>query len=137
MTNFCMVTCFLTMSSVLAGADSPPGKSYKLDFIVKDIEGGKTVNSHSYSMRAETGQPDSVGSIRTGSKVPTQNSSGNFSFWEVGVNIDVRKFREADGVVYLGVQAEVSSLVESSLEKKRSAGCPAESMEFDGFGKGG
>ena len=36
------VTCF--------GADAVPSKFYKLDFVVKEVEGSKVLNARSYSM---------------------------------------------------------------------------------------
>ena len=112
----------LVMTTALFGADALPGKSYKIDFTVKDMEAGKTITSRTYSMRAEIGQPE-VGSIRTGSKVPVPTggssaiTSMQFTYIEAGVNIDVHRFREADSAVFLVVSAEVSSFVETSSEK--------------------
>ena len=112
----------LAMGAALFGADAPSGKSYKIDFTVKDMEAGKTITSRTYSMRAETGQPE-VGSIRTGSKVPVPTGGGSaitsmqFTYIEAGVNIDIHRFREADGSVFLAVSADVSSFVEGSPDK--------------------
>ncbi len=103
----------LALVSSLAAVESPDGKAYKVDFTVKDMEGTRIVSSHVYSMRAEIGQPDNAGSIRTGSKVPVPTSGDQFTYVDVGVNIDIRKFREADGVASLGVTVDISSFAET------------------------
>jgi hypothetical protein len=83
-----------------------PGTFYKLDFVVKEVEGGKVLNSRAYSMMANNQGPSS---IRTGTRVPvTFNASTQYI--DVGVNIDCRALREAQGELFLGITTEISSV---------------------------
>jgi len=84
-------------------------KFYKLEFVVKEVEGGKVLNARSYSMTAAVDAKDSA-SIRAGSKIPVMMSSGGFNYIDVGVNIDCRAIREVQRDLALFVAAEVSSL---------------------------
>src|SRR5271154_2730100 len=88
-----------------------PPKFYKLDFVVKEVEGGKVLNARAYSMLAST---DSNSSLRTGSKVPTPTPQGGApaSFIDVGTNIDCRSIKEVQQHdLALFVTAEISSTV--------------------------
>jgi hypothetical protein len=92
-------------------AQSEPARFYKLDFVVKEVEGGKVVNSRMFSTMLAVAVPgrDLAASIRTGGKVPvTQGNSTQFQFYDVGVNIDARDLREAQGDVSLMIQADIN-----------------------------
>jgi len=100
---------------VLAGtalAQSEPARFYKLDFVVKEVEGGKVVNSRMFSAMlavAMPGRDNPAASIRTGGRVPvTLGGSTQFQYYDVGVNIDARDLREAQGDVSLMVQADIN-----------------------------
>ena len=86
-------------------------KYFHLDFVVKELENGKVTNSRGYAMTMSTG--DVGGSmIRTGNKVPIPTSSGsllNFSYIDVGVNIDCRSAKQVGDQLALNVAAEVSA----------------------------
>jgi hypothetical protein len=62
---------------------------YKLDFQVKELEGGKPVNSRAFStmLAASQGANREQATIRAGGRVPV-TSSGGTSFFDLGVNID-------------------------------------------------
>jgi hypothetical protein len=83
-------------------------KFYKLDFVIKEVEGGKTVNSRNYSTTASTDK-GTAASIRTGSKIPMTQGTGGFNFIDVGVNIDARNLQEMGGELGLSVSAELST----------------------------
>ncbi len=94
------------------GAEADPARFFKLDFAVKELDAGKVITSHAYSVRAATGQ-SGVALIRTGSKVPSMVSpSGQFTYLEVGINFDIRHFKETDGDVSLELVADISSIAE-------------------------
>src|SRR3954471_24624026 len=80
------------------GQSIEPTKFYKLEFVVKEVEGAKVVNSRAYFMTVPVeapGQNGGGGSIRTGSRVPVPASSGSgFNYIDVGVNIDCRGLHE-------------------------------------------
>src|SRR6185503_19613327 len=81
---------------------------YKVDFVVKEVEGAKTVNARAYS--SIISQNDRT-SIRTGNRVPTPNSAGTpgFQYLEVGVNIDCSLTKELSDRVVLNLNVDISS----------------------------
>ena len=103
------------------GAKSAPEqrKYFHLDFVVKDLDGGKVINARHYSTTIATGEsaPYSC-TIRTGSKVPVPSGgtigAGQFTYIDVGVNIDCRSANEIEGSLALSVAAEISSAAPSS-----------------------
>jgi hypothetical protein len=109
----------LTPHSVLAQAntDAKPAPSseqhYHLDFVVKEVEAGKVINSRSYSMIIAT---TDRASIRTGTRVPINVSSipntENYTQIDVGVNIDCNSAKELNNKLILKVKAEISSVAE-------------------------
>ena|SRR5277367_3293111 len=108
---------FLTLA-LMAGTgfaeSAEPPKFYKLDFVVKEVEGGKVVNSRAYSILASTESSYSA-SIRAGSKVPLPASSASGSpvaYADVGTNIDCRSLREVQQHdLALNVSADIASTV--------------------------
>jgi hypothetical protein len=108
----------LLMMVLLAGAclaeDPVQPKFYKLDFVVKEVEGTKTLNSRSYSAVVSAEKDQSPCSIRTGSKVPMSNGSGGYGIYELGVSIDCRSAKETPGGLALRVDADISSLPQES-----------------------
>jgi hypothetical protein len=116
--NFGAVLLALTM---LAGtclaqeADkSEPQKFYRLDFVVKELEGGKTINSRSYFMTVAIA-PKQKSEIRTASHITFQLGPVNFQQVqqvEVGTNFDCSEMREVPAGVSLYVFAQVKSVLE-------------------------
>ena len=98
------------MAATAFAENAEPPKFYKLDFVVKEVEGGKVLNARAYSMLAST---DSNGSIRAGSKVPMPASPGEkAAYIDVGTNIDCRAIHEVQQHdLALNVAAEISSTV--------------------------
>jgi hypothetical protein len=91
-----------------------PAKFYKLEFVVKEVEGTKPVNSRSYFMTVPVeapGQNGGGGSIRTGSRVPVPTSAGGggFNYIDVGVNIDCRGVHEIQSEISMYISADISS----------------------------
>jgi hypothetical protein len=99
-------------------------KFYKLEFVVKELEGGKVVNARSYSTLMnvqQSAQERSSATIRTGGRVPVSNSNGEgFSYLDVGVNLDCSALKELQTDVSLFVTADISSISQDS-----AAGRPA------------
>ena len=95
------------------GQNVEPTKFYKLEFVLKEVEGTKVVNSRSYSMTVPVEAPGQnnagSGSIRTGSRVPVTNSGSGFNYIDVGVSIDCRTLREMQSDISLYVSADISS----------------------------
>lgn len=84
-------------------------KAYQLDFVIKEIEDGKVVNSRNYSMMISAVQ--GTGAIRSGDKIPVPTRTGTeheTTYIDVGVNIDVRSVQESEGRLMCVVTADVS-----------------------------
>jgi hypothetical protein len=87
--------------------------------MVKELEGGKTINARSYAMTVATDKGRT--SVRTGNRVPvpsgprtgTAGPPQNFQYVDVGTNIDCWDAAEIQGQLALMVSAEVSSAVEA------------------------
>jgi hypothetical protein len=97
-------------------AKEDPDHYYRLDFVVKEIGDGRIANSRSYSTIVRITGPGHGGtdSIRTGSKVPEQQSGGGYTYMDVGVSIDCQSVHEAAGKLMLSVSADISSLAETT-----------------------
>lgn len=91
----------------------PPTKFYKLDFVIKEVEGSKVLNARTYSAVVSTERGADSCSIRTGSKVPYFTGKEN-TYLDVGVGIDCRSVKEAPGGLNLRIDADVSSVVQES-----------------------
>jgi hypothetical protein len=100
------VTCF--------GEDTVPSKFYKLDFVVKEVEGGKVLNARGYSMTVSEAKMNNHSEIRTGSKVPySTNADGSqYTFLDVGVNFDCFHIVEMRDTMSLVLTADISSVVQ-------------------------
>ena len=88
-------------------AQNAESKFYRLDFVVKDLEGGKVVNARAHSMTIETGGKASQ--IRTGNRVPVTSGPNQYQYIDVGVNIDCRDAKELQNSLSLYVGADISS----------------------------
>ena len=93
-------------------APKPEPKFFHLDFVVKEVEAGKVINSRAYSMNIVTNGMDNFGnrSIRTGTRVPIQLSDGKTTYIDVGVNIDCRNVQPVKNDLLLTVAADISSI---------------------------
>ena len=104
-----------------AAAAAEP-KFFHLDFVIKELDGGKTVNSKSYSMTVSTNKDRT--SVRSGDRVPVTSGSPpntQFQYYDVGTNIDCWNAEELPGQLALMVTADSSSIASVS-----DASAPAE-----------
>jgi len=95
--NFLTAVLCLSASAAIA-QQTPDPNFYKLDFVVKEVEAGKTINSRTYSaIQGASGKERSM--IRTGNRVPVPTSSqgGSFQYIDIGVSIDFNELRELPG----------------------------------------
>lgn len=76
-----------------------PTNSYKLDYMISEMENGKRVNSRSYSLLLTDSPSESSGKLHAGSRVPIATgsartekgvSSTNYQYIDVGVDIRAR-----------------------------------------------
>jgi hypothetical protein len=99
----------LTVGVCLA-QDAIPQKFYKLEFVVKEVEGTRVLNARAFSVNASTDKGLDRCQIRTGSKVPVAGGG----YLDVGVNIDCISLKETQLGVSLQVTAEVNSIPQES-----------------------
>jgi hypothetical protein len=99
--------------SILAGtclgedpAPAPP-KFYRLDFVIKETDGTKVLNSRAFSTLASTRNKTE---IRAGSKIPYMTSTTQYNQLDVGVNIDVLDIKEMQDRLSANILVEVTSL---------------------------
>lgn len=106
----------LVLTPCLAQSDKPDEKFYKLDFVAKELDGGKVTNSRTYSLLISNAITTKGGSVRVGSRLPIQSppGTGSFQYYDLGVNIDCRPVREIGSQLALDVNAEISSVVQGS-----------------------
>jgi hypothetical protein len=118
MNNTKLAMTFLTVvigaGTCLAQTETPrqpeAPKAYQLDFVLKELEEGKVINSRNYSMMVTL--VAGGGSIRSGDKVPVVTKSGpqaEYTYLDVGVNIDCAAVLETQGKLTLNVKADISS----------------------------
>jgi hypothetical protein len=88
-------------------AETKPRSVYRLDFVVRELEGEKTINSRSYMIFVREG---ALGKIRMGSSLPVQTNESNFTNSNVDVNIDCRLAERETGVL-LDTMFELASFV--------------------------
>jgi hypothetical protein len=99
--------------------------AYKLEFSLRELAGGKRVNTRSYTMTVEDG---SWGKIRVGNKVPfatgSVTGSTEYQYQDVGVRIDCRP-RVRENGLSLDFTVELSSVL-----TPRETGLPVEHPVF-------
>jgi hypothetical protein len=88
--------------------------TYKLDFLLTEIEGGKKINSRNYTLLVQEDPRRSRGHLRVGSRVPivTNNrdeKAPSVQYMDVGVNIDCQLYGTDDNLTFNGA-IEVSSI---------------------------
>jgi hypothetical protein len=94
-------------------AKEPP-RFYKLDFVVKELDGTRVVNSRSYSTTASD-EEHSGCAIRTGSKVPVGPPGASATTAvDVGVSIDCRSIKEVRNELSITVTADITSMAQDS-----------------------
>jgi hypothetical protein len=98
-------------------------KYFRLDFTVKELEGGKVLTSRNYSTSLSNQRNDDV-SIRTGDKVPIVTGKEQVSYQDVGVNIDCNSLKLVGNELALHINANISSVVSDVQLKAPGEGSP-------------
>lgn len=101
-------------------AEPNDGQHYQVVFVAREVEGAKVINSRKYETDMSLqGAGSGTGSIRTGSKFPiaTGSYSGpqtriqtQFTYVDMGVNLDFTRARLEGDRVFLFITAEISSV---------------------------
>jgi hypothetical protein len=92
----------------------PEPKFYKLDIVLKELEAGKVLTSRAYVILLTSSGYSA--SVRTGDKVAVSTGgpqNTQFTYIDVGVNIDCRALSATATELGLSVTADVSSMGES------------------------
>ena len=93
-------------------------KFYKLEFVVKEVDGAKVVNSRSFFITVPVEAPgqnvQGGGQIRTSVRFPTPTGgagapSGQFQYNDVGVSIDCKTLHEVQSQVQVYISADIST----------------------------
>lgn len=88
-----------------------PGKAtYKLDFVLSEVQDGKRINARNYSALVRESE---WAKIRLGDRVPvsTGGSAATFQYIDVGTSLDARVATEVESGLPISVTADVSSIV--------------------------
>jgi hypothetical protein len=112
MLNKTIAVLAVAMTAGTCFPQAPPAeqaKYFRLDFVIKELEEGKTINARHYLMIVQSSQG---GAIRTGDKVPVRTSSGDskYTYLDVGVNIDCRNVKQSQEKLELYVIVDISSV---------------------------
>lgn len=89
--------------------------TYKLDFVLTEMQNGKRINSRAYSMLTREGEN---AKIRLGDRVPVPASGGQYQYVEIGTNLDARPAKEVEGGLPLRVLASVESMLPEQQGEK-------------------
>jgi len=96
-----------------------PGKAtYKLDFVLSEIQDGKRANARNYSALVREGE---WAKIRLGDRVPITTAGGGFQYIDIGTSLDARVATEVESSLPISVTADVSSIVPEQQGEKPPA----------------
>lgn len=88
-------------------AEDVPKKGYKMDFVVKEVEGSRVLNSRTFS----TVMGPNGCSVRSGSKYPVhQPGTAGVNYLDIGVNIDCGDVHEIAGELAMMVTADLTTV---------------------------
>jgi hypothetical protein len=122
-----MVTCLIFGNVLVAqtsGETKPAeqkqeagfkGKFYRLDYVLREMDGSKEISKRTYTVSAKT--DGSYKQLRTGSRVPVitgepVNGRPQYQYMDVGINIDTQA-RQDEAGLSVEVTAELSSIAAS------------------------
>lgn len=107
----------LVMGMFLVAASAEEGKEswkfFKLDFVVRELDGGKTVSQRSYTLFTKAGDWQQ---LRVGTRVPITVDENKVQYTDVGLSVDCR-IMEGPGNGALATKAEISSFATPDGEK--------------------
>jgi hypothetical protein len=116
MTKKWLIPLFICALAGTLFAQAPPdAKFYKLEFVVKEVEGSKTVNARSF-VTMLTAQTGATSTIRVSGRVPVLVRAGtnDFNYLDTGVSIDAKDLRELQGELSLVISADISRVAQET-----------------------
>lgn len=102
---FVTALCLPAQDKPAAAPSSTPRATYRLEYTISELEGGKKKESRSYTMLVEDGRQ---GRLRIGNRVPIPYKADQVQYMDVGVNIDARPFLVDANTLRLETTVEVS-----------------------------
>lgn len=93
--------------------NAPDSSMYRLKYTVNEVEGGKTVNSRSYTLVVKI---HTTATLRIGSRVPYGVAKDSIQYQDVGMNIDCTIDRQ-EGHLALHTKVEMLSVSGKGTEK--------------------
>ena len=93
------------LSEEPAQAPEKARSTYRLDYVLYELESGKRTNERTFSMTVNEGR---FGQLRTGSRVPINAGDKGVQYMDVGLKISARP-QERGGEVELETELEQSS----------------------------
>ena len=106
-------------SAEKTSAEKKSGETYRLEFVVNELEDSKKVNTRSYSVLVEG---ENWSKVRIGTRVPIQQPSG-IVYMDVGLSLDCR-LREGESGLSLEVILDMNSFALPEGAEERPATPP-------------
>jgi hypothetical protein len=97
---------------VQASVTQKEARFFRLDFVVRELDGKRPLSSRNYSMNVVANDRSrNNSSIRTGNRIPIPTSKdGQFTYSDIGINIDCNDAETVGSELAFGLAAELSSL---------------------------
>ena len=108
---------------IAASAEEGKGESwkfFKLDFVVRELDGGKTVSTRNYTLITKSGDWQQ---LRVGTRVPISTEENKVQYTDVGLSVDCR-ILEGPGSGALATKADITSFASPDGEKSALNGAP-------------
>jgi len=117
---------FLAVAPLAAADEATPKKerprsSYRLDYVLFEVEGGKRANERSFSLTANEGVH---ASLRTGTRVPVTTGDKGSTYVDVGLKISGRVLEREEGDIALESEIEQSSFARHEEAASPRTGTP-------------
>jgi len=146
----------LVLPFTLAAQEAPKKETYKVDYVVTELDNGKKVDSRSYTLLlspvvgSRDSSPEASGRIRIGSRIPIAHSTAGtpptmqFTYTDVGMNIDARVTPVGDTMANVSSTLNFNGIAVENPEDRAKAGFPnnpiirnvtAENRTTSSFGK--
>ncbi len=107
-------------ASTAKPAETKPIAVYRLDYVVRELDGDKVLNSRTYNVSEKSGEWNR---LRVGSRVPVQMGENQVQYQDVGINIDSR-LDQLESESLLSTTFESSSVVETGSGFQTLSGRP-------------
>ncbi len=113
------VFAVVLLAAVVAAAQEKPRNDfgwarlpYRLDYVVRELDDGKVVNSRSFSMSLMSSEERgrSFGELKAGSRVPVNVGDKGIQYADVGVNISSHLYVLQNGGLLLENYVDITSL---------------------------